>query len=111
MTTDYIDSGDDEISTFDYDLCTGTPTKRRVFAKPPPPMDAEHPTSGVFDGLTVDGAGNVWAARWKDSRVLGFRPDGSLICHIRVPGCKSPTIPCFGGKSAYHLPNTAANGE
>ena len=92
---DYIDSVFDEISVFDYDNSTGTPTNRRVFAKSPPPIDEEHPTQGIFDGLTVDGVGNVWSARWKDSRVIGFRPDGSMICQIRLRGCKSPTIPCF----------------
>ncbi|CAD6565029.1 MAG: hypothetical protein TREMPRED_000659 [Tremellales sp. Tagirdzhanova-0007] len=94
----YIDSVFDEISVFDYDNSTGTPTNRRVFANSPPPIDEEHPTQGIFDGLTVDGVGNVWSARWKDSRVIGFRPDGSIICHIRLRDCKSPTIPCFGGK-------------
>jgi len=103
MAVDYIDSAVDEISKFDYGVSTGIPSNRRLFAKPPPPLDADHPTQGVFDGLTVDGAGNVWAARWKDSRVVGFRPDGSLICHIRCGGCKCPTIPCFGGEAIFSV--------
>lgn len=97
---DYIDSGAGEVSVWDYDNSTGTPSNRRTFVTPPPPMSAGYSTSGVFDGLIVDGVGNVWVARWKESRVVGYRPDGSLICQIRLSGCKSPTIPCFGGQSA-----------
>ncbi|KAL7421319.1 hypothetical protein Q5752_004204 [Cryptotrichosporon argae] len=93
----YIDSLEDRISVFDYDIATGTPSNRRTFASPPPGIDGRA-TAGVFDGLCLDGAGNVWAARWKDQRVVGYTPAGNLIAHIRVPKCKSPTIPCFGGK-------------
>jgi len=62
-------------------------------------MTPSKETSGVFDGLTIDAVGNVWAARWKDQRVIGYTPGGEMIGMIRVPGCKSPTIPCFGGES------------
>ncbi|WVO15377.1 hypothetical protein L204_103034 [Cryptococcus depauperatus] len=46
-----------------------------------------------------DGIGNVRAARWRDKRVVGFNKDGEIIAMIRVGDCKSPTIPCFGGKN------------
>lgn len=57
------------------------------------------PTTGVFDGLCVDGVGNVWVARWKDRRVIGYSPKGEILAMIRTPKAKSPTIPCFGGES------------
>ena len=96
---DYVDSGDNEISVFDYDNSTGTPSNRRKFAGPPPAMD-DQPTEGVFDGLTVDGQGNIWVARFKDRRIVGYAPDGKIICNILVPKCKNPTIPGFGGQSS-----------
>lgn len=46
----------------------------------------------------MDGNGNIWVARWMDSRVIGYRPDGSIICFIRCKEALSPTIPCFGGE-------------
>lgn len=94
---DYTDSALGEISAFDYDVTTGTPSNRRVFASKPPPLDDTRPSEGVYDGLCMDGVGNVWSARWADQRVIGFRPDGSIICSIKVEGALSPTIPCFGG--------------
>jgi sugar lactone lactonase YvrE len=60
-------------------------------------------TQGVFDGLCVDGLGNVWVARWADERIIGYTPDGAVICYIWTKGCKSPTIPCFGGTSHFQL--------
>lgn len=65
------------------------------------PIDASKPTQGVFDGLCLDGVGNIWVARWSDERIVGFSPDGKQIANIKVPLCKSPTIPCFGGESGH----------
>lgn len=66
---------------------------------------------GAFDGLVVDGAGNIWVARWADQRIVGYTPRGEVIAHIRVPGVKSPTIPCFGGKdlSTMYIATASAN--
>jgi sugar lactone lactonase YvrE len=58
---------------------------------------------GVFDGLCVDGLGNVWVARWSDERIVGYTPEGEVICYIWTKGCKSPTIPCFGGELSFFL--------
>jgi sugar lactone lactonase YvrE len=97
-TVDYVDSLDNQVSTFDYDVSTGKMSNRQEFATPPPGMDEDSPTQGVFDGLCMDGAGNVWVARWKDSRIVGYNPKGEIICFIRTKGSRSPTIPCFGGE-------------
>lgn len=94
---DYVDSGDDVIVTFDFDSSSNC-TNKTLFANPPEAMD-DQPTTGVFDGLCMDGVGNIWVARWKDRRVIGYTPEGKIICYIRIPKAKSPTIPCFGGQS------------
>jgi len=98
LTIDYVDSGVDEIRAFDYDVHTGFLTKGRVFASSPPPSCDKSPTGGVFDGLAMDGVGNIWVARWQESRVMGFSPEGQVIANIIVPGSLMTTIPCFGGE-------------
>jgi sugar lactone lactonase YvrE len=94
---DYVDSGDDTIVTFDFDEDSNL-TNKKLFANPPEAMD-DQPTNGVFDGLAMDGLGNVWIARFKDRRVIGYNPDGKIICYISTSKMKNPTIPCFGGKN------------
>lgn len=71
----------------------------------------EIPSTGVFDGLCVDGVGNVWVARWKDRRVIGYSPKGEIMVMIRTPGAKSPTIPCFGGESWANSPTKRCLGR
>ncbi|WOO85000.1 Regucalcin [Vanrija pseudolonga] len=107
----YIDSNIPEIHVFDYDVDTGLISNRRVFATAPPDAGDGAPTKGVFDGLVVDGVGNVWSARWADSRVVAYSPDGELLLHIRTPGAKSPTIPAFGGKdlTTVYVATASAN--
>ncbi|KIR35140.1 hypothetical protein I310_04214 [Cryptococcus deuterogattii CA1014] len=97
-TVYYIDSRYDLVSAYTYSATPPYWSNKRTFALPPPPLDAENPTQGAYDGLCVDGVGNVWVARWRDERVVGFNPEGKLIAMITLKGCKSPTIPCFGGK-------------
>ncbi|ORX39088.1 hypothetical protein BD324DRAFT_618477 [Kockovaella imperatae] len=94
----YIDSGEPEVSVFDYDLETGTPSNRRTFAGKPPAMD-ELGTRGVFDGLCVDGVGNVWVARWRERRIIGYTPEGKIFAYVKCPGALLTTIPCFGGEN------------
>lgn len=95
-----MDSANDKLESFSYDLSTGSLSDRKDIASPPaqPASDSDK-AEGVFDGLCMDGQGNIWVARWSDSRVVGYKPSGEIICHIKVPKCKSPTIPCFGGTS------------
>ena len=92
-----MDSGDDNIVTFDFDENSNL-TNKKLFANPPDAMD-DQPTNGVFDGLAMDGLGNVWIARFKDRRVIGYTPEGKIICYIHTPKFKNPTIPVFGGKN------------
>ncbi len=95
LTPDYIDSNHNRVDVFDYDVAAGVPSNRRLFAAPLPGSNGD--AQGVYDGLVVDGVGNIWVARWGDSRVVVFSPDGKLLAQIRTPGARSPTIPCFGG--------------
>ncbi|WWC91232.1 uncharacterized protein L201_006174 [Kwoniella dendrophila CBS 6074] len=105
----YIDSRKDQIDVFDYDISTGTPSNRRKFVSSPPAFDDEHPTEGVYDGLCLDGLGNVWAARWRNGRVIGINPKGEIIAMITVKGSKGATIPCFGGPNLETMYITTAS--
>ncbi|WVF65590.1 hypothetical protein IAT40_000320 [Kwoniella sp. CBS 6097] len=105
----YIDSRKDEINVYDYDNQSGTPSNKRIFASTPPALDDTRATEGVFDGLCLDGVGNVWAARWRDERIIGFNPKGEILAMIIVKGAKSPTIPCFGGKDLTKMYITTAS--
>lgn len=105
-SADYVDSGDDVVVTFDFDSESNC-TNKKLFANPPEAMD-DQPTNGVFDGLCMDGVGNIWVARWKDRRIIGYSPDGKIIAYIRTPQAKSPTIPCFGGAYSSLSPETVA---
>lgn len=98
--TDYVDSVDHEVLRYSY--ATSLPTERTLIATTPAPMGitgTPDKSQGVFDGLAVDGLGNVWVARWSDERIVGYTPEGEIICYIWTKGCKNPTIPCFGGTS------------
>ncbi|WRT69033.1 uncharacterized protein IL334_006016 [Kwoniella shivajii] len=105
----YIDSRKDQIDIFDYSLNSGIPTNRRIFASSPPGIDEEHPTEGVYDGLCLDGIGNVWAARWRNGRVIGINPKGEIIAMIKIPKSKGATIPCFGGPNLETMYITTAS--
>ncbi|EJU11912.1 SMP-30/Gluconolaconase/LRE domain-containing protein [Sphingomonas sp. LH128] len=37
------------------------------------------------DGLTLDAAGNLWAACWSTGRLLRFTPEGTLTAEMRLP--------------------------
>ncbi|BEI85084.1 hypothetical protein CcaverHIS002_0504850 [Cutaneotrichosporon cavernicola] len=103
----YIDSNVNEVSVFDYDLEAGVASNRRQFVPALPGPNGNAP--GVYDGLVVDGVGNVWVARWGDSRVVVFSPDGKLLAQVNTPGARSPTIPCFGGPDLRTLYIATAN--
>lgn len=86
----YADSPRGEIWAFDYDTDTGTPSARRVlcdFTRQP----------GVPDGSAIDAEGCLWNAQWNGSRVVRYRPDGSLDRVIELP-CRYPTCVAFGGR-------------
>jgi sugar lactone lactonase YvrE len=77
------------ILAFDYDLASGMPSNRRVFAT--------LPERHVPDGATVDAEGGYWSAIASRGRVVRFLPDGTLDRDIRAPITFSTKI-AFGGE-------------
>ena len=74
---------------FDYDIDTGTPSNRRVFAD----MNA---LPGRPDGAAVDADGCYWVCGNDAGLVHRFTPDGKLDRSLAVP-VKKPAMCAFGG--------------
>jgi len=62
----------------DYDVLTGTPSNRRVFA-------TTHAVEGRPDGAFVDAEGIYWIAGVGGSQILRFTPGGEMLAPITVP--------------------------
>jgi sugar lactone lactonase YvrE len=77
------------IWAFDYDLDSGTLSRRRVF------KDWTHQL-GRPDGATVDAEGYIWNAMVATGQVVRLAPDGSIDRVIQMP-VTNPTCPAFGG--------------
>ncbi|MFT4067197.1 SMP-30/gluconolactonase/LRE family protein [Paraburkholderia sp.] len=77
------------IWAFDYDVETGEPRNRRVFA------DLNH-YAGRPDGAAVDAEGCYWICANDAGLLLRFTPQGKLDRQIAVPAVK-PTMCAFGG--------------
>lgn len=85
---------------YDYDLDTGTPSKRRVFAQWQGETDRP-------DGATVDSRGHYWVAFYRSGNVMELSPRGSVVAEHRVPAM-CPTMPAFGGPDLRTLYVTSA---
>ncbi len=77
--------------TFDYDLETGEPRNRRLFA------DLHH-YAGRPDGAAVDAEGCYWTCANDAGRLLRFTPQGKLDRQIALPATK-PSMCAFGGRN------------
>jgi L-arabinonolactonase len=77
------------IDAFDYDLASGAISNRRVFASL-----ADEP--GLADGSIVDAEGCLWNAQWRGSKLVRYRPDGSVEREVPLP-ISNPTCMAFGG--------------
>jgi len=77
------------IDAFDYDVVAGTVSNRRVFAS----LTHE---PGLADGSIVDAEGCLWNAQWQGSKLVRYRPDGSVEREVRLP-VSNPTCMAFGG--------------
>ncbi len=62
----------------DYDLATGTPSNRRVFA-------TTHAFSGRPDGAFLDADGTYWIAGVGGSQLLRFAPSGQPLTPVDMP--------------------------
>jgi sugar lactone lactonase YvrE len=85
------------IYAFDFDVATGTLSRRRVFAtfalkQAGQDLDAY---GGRPDGAAVDAEGCYWVALFEGQRLLRLSPAGELLREVILP-VRCPTMPCFG---------------
>jgi L-arabinonolactonase len=77
------------IDKFDYDVATGVIANRGVFADL-----SDQP--GSADGSITDADGFLWNAQWGGSKLVRYRPDGSVEREVPLP-VSNPTCLAFGG--------------
>ena len=99
----YTDSVAHKIYLFDYAVETGDISGQRVFVETP---EGE----GVPDGMTVDGQGYVWSARWDGSSLFRYAPDGTVAGQVRFPAKKVSSV-IFGGSELMDMYVTTAGGD
>jgi L-arabinonolactonase len=85
----FADTFQEEIWAYDYDIISGTPSRRRLFAS-----TASDP--GVADGSTVDAEGFLWNAQLISGDLVRYAPDGSVERRIGMP-VRNITSIMFGG--------------
>jgi len=85
----FTDTWSEEISAYDYDIETGTPSNKRSFA-------SFKNGGGAPDGATVDEEGCVWSAAVYAGELRRFTPDGVLDQVIEMPVLKVTSV-MFGG--------------
>lgn len=99
----YTDSVKREIYLFDYDMATGALSNQRVWVKIPEGQ-------GSPDGMTVDADGHVWSARWGDSALYRYSPEGVVEQRFGFPALKVSSV-IFGDEDFSTLyVTTALNG-
>jgi D-xylonolactonase len=96
----YTDSSKRHIYLFDYNQTTGALTNQRVWLETPE-------GAGVPDGMTVDAQGYIWSARWDDSALYRYTPEGVLERRIEFPAKKVTSV-TFGGNDLGDLYVTTA---
>lgn len=97
----YVDTGENAIQAFDYDIATGSISNRRILC-------TTRPEWGLPDGLVVDEADGVWVGFWGGSAIARFDPEsGELTCVVDVPA-KLVTKGAFGGPALTDLYITTA---
>jgi sugar lactone lactonase YvrE len=88
------------IWVFDLDAPSGKVANRRVFAR-------LEPHQGGPDGAAIDAEGCYWSACYRGSRLMRFRPDGTIERKIRLPVSRV-TMCAFGGPDLRTLYITSA---
>jgi sugar lactone lactonase YvrE len=91
----FADTFQGEIWAYDYDIATGTPWNRRLFAS----FAAD---AGVADGSTVDEEGFLWNAQLISGDLVRYAPDGSIERRIGMP-VRNITSVMFGGDKLDEL--------
>jgi sugar lactone lactonase YvrE len=98
----FVDSGNQGVDSFHYDLSTGALSNRRRLVDVP--ADA-----GVPDGLTVDAEGGIWLALHGGGALQRYGRDGTLDEVVSVP-VPQVTSCAFGGEDLGDLYITTAMG-
>jgi sugar lactone lactonase YvrE len=97
------DSGPGLVWAFDYDLDSGTFSRRRVF------LDLSG-QEGVADGLTTDDEGCVWTALWGGGQVRRWSPDGEPLAVVDVPVQQTSSCAFAGADRDLLVISTSAEG-
>ena len=100
LTMYHADTPARTISAYDFEIASGTPANRRVFAQ----FDGE---TDRPDGGAVDSEGCYWSAFYRGGKVVRFSPEGRLIAEHAVPAL-CPTMCAFGGSDLRTLYVTSA---
>ena len=64
----------------------------------------------IPDGMTVDGEGYVWSARWDGSSLYRYTPDGVEERRVAFPAKKVSSV-VFGGDDLTDMYVTTAGGN
>ena len=96
----HADTPTHTIHAYDYDVGTGTPSRRRVFAQWSGETDRP-------DGGAVDSAGNYWTAFYRGGKVVKLSPRGDVLAEFAIPAM-CPTMCAFGGPDLTTLYVTSA---
>jgi L-arabinonolactonase len=91
----FADTFQGEMWAYDYDIATGMPSNRRLFA-------SFARDAGVADGSTVDEEGCVWNAQLISGDLVRYAPDGSVERRIGMP-VRNITSVMFGGDGLDEL--------
>ncbi|GAA3790139.1 SMP-30/gluconolactonase/LRE family protein [Sphaerisporangium flaviroseum] len=97
----FVDSRDDVIYRYAFDVESGEATARQVFAD-------TSALPGIPDGLRVDAAGDVWCAFWDGAHVTRFTSGGAVAERVGVPVIR-PTSIAFGGPRLQTMYITSAS--
>ncbi|MFY3307971.1 SMP-30/gluconolactonase/LRE family protein [Achromobacter ruhlandii] len=86
--------------------------QRRIFRCDYPSLEnhrvfVEISGPGAPDGSCIDADGFLWNAEWGGSRVVRYRPDGTVDRVLPAPALQT-TCPAFGGSDLYTLFCTSA---
>jgi sugar lactone lactonase YvrE len=96
----FVDSPTQRVDAFDYDLRSGTPSRRRRLVEIPSEQ-------GTPDGLAVDADGCLWVAFWGGWCVRRYSDRGVLLGVVDVP-VERVTSCSFGGHGLEDLYVTTA---
>jgi sugar lactone lactonase YvrE len=83
-----IDTMDQTIFAYDFDLEAGTVGNKRVFS--------DVKDLGYADGSCIDAEGHLWNARWEGSAVVRIAPSGKIDRVVPIPATRVTSC-AFGG--------------